>query len=568
MSTYTSEPGTRLAGRYRLVDQVSAGNGWTLWKAIDETLARPVSVLTFAPGFPRIPQVVTAARAASRLTDPRMAQVFDVEDGGGQAYVVLEWVGGESLADLLEPGPLDPSRACALICDAARAVAGAHAVGQAHLMLTPDNVRWTRGSGIKITGVGVDAALAGDGLTAAAVEDPSVADTVALASLLYAALTGYWPGPEPTRLPPAPVHDGVVVTAYQVSADVPSAIDNVITRALLQRPTRQGPPIQSPAEFADAVASVAPPVPLPEPAPAPQSYPGSQSYPGPQAYDGYRGYGPDPNNPDTWQGDRGAGGTAPYPPPSGGFPMAAYGGAPPVGGGQYPAPAAYQDRRRGGPSGAMLAVVVVLVLAIIGATVWAVGFRSKPGSSSGTGGGTSPTTSAPASTKATVLKPTEVSTFNVFGSPAGNTENESTANGAIDNSLSTAWTTDTYFNYPKFGNGKPGTGLLIDMGKQVRLSQVEVLFGIGPTSAEIYLGNSASFDNGLKNFHLVSPDVTAVGQHVFSVSSTQTGRYVLIWLTKLPKLSKKPAGVPQESAYYQGQIYNVVVRGSAVSGSS
>ena len=84
MSTFISEPGTRLAGRYRLVDQVTAGNGWTLWKAIDETLARPVAILTFASGFPRISDVVTAARAASRLTDPRMAQVFDVEDGGGQ----------------------------------------------------------------------------------------------------------------------------------------------------------------------------------------------------------------------------------------------------------------------------------------------------------------------------------------------------------------------------------------------------------------------------------------------------------------------------------------------------
>ena len=78
------------------------GNGWTLWKAIDETLARPVSILTFASGFPRIPQVVTAARAASRLTDPRMAQVFDVEDGGGQAYIVLEWVGGDSLTEILD----------------------------------------------------------------------------------------------------------------------------------------------------------------------------------------------------------------------------------------------------------------------------------------------------------------------------------------------------------------------------------------------------------------------------------------------------------------------------------
>jgi hypothetical protein len=66
MSTFISEPGTRLGGRYRLEDRVNASAGWSAWKAIDETLARPVAVLTFAPGFPRIREVVTAARAASR----------------------------------------------------------------------------------------------------------------------------------------------------------------------------------------------------------------------------------------------------------------------------------------------------------------------------------------------------------------------------------------------------------------------------------------------------------------------------------------------------------------------
>ena len=88
MSTYTSEPGTRLAGRYRLVDQVTSGTGWTYWKATDETLARSVTVLTFATGFPRVTETVTAARAASRLGDPRFSQVFDVEDGEGAVVEV------------------------------------------------------------------------------------------------------------------------------------------------------------------------------------------------------------------------------------------------------------------------------------------------------------------------------------------------------------------------------------------------------------------------------------------------------------------------------------------------
>ena len=279
---------------------------------------------------------MTAARAASRLSDPRMAQVFDVEDAGGQPYIVLEWVGGDSLTDLLDSGPLDPALACSLVSDVARAISGAHALGQAHLRLTPDTLRWTRGSGIKITGLGIDAALAGDGLAGPAAYDPAMADTIAIAGLLYAALTGYWPGEEPTRLPAAPFSDGMVCTPRQVSADVSSALDSVITRALLQRPTRQGPPIQSPGDFADALSMVAPPAPLPEPAPpAPPGYGGRG---------GYGGYGPDPNNPSTWAlPDRGPGGTAPYQPPSAAFarrsavPGAQYPGAQYTGA-QYAAP--------------------------------------------------------------------------------------------------------------------------------------------------------------------------------------------------------------------------------------
>ena len=549
MSTYTSEPGTRLAGRYRLVDQMVAGNGWILWKAIDETLARPVSILTFAPGFPRISQVVTAARAASRLTDPRMAQVFDVEDGGGQAYVVLEWVGGDSLTEIVEAsGPLDSARACSLICDAARAVAGAHALGQAHLRLTPDSLRWTRGSGIKITGLGIDAALAGDGLTADAALDPSIADTTALAGMLYAALTGYWPGEDPTRLPAAPLSDGVVCTPRQVSADVSSAMDSVITRALLQRPTRQGAPIQSPAEFADELAAVAPPAPLPEPAPpAPAGY---------QGRGGYGGYGPDPNNPDTWAAP-GPSGTAPYQSPSPQYPAGGYGGAQYTGA-QYSA-AGYQGGKRG-PSRVTVTLVVVLVLVVAAVLVWAVGFRKSPSSTAGAAGG-QPTTSVSASAGGTVLRPVSVTTFNILGS---DTEDASEAKNAIDGSTSTFWGTDTYQNHADFGNLKAGTGLLIDMGKTVQLSKVEVSVGsICCTTAEIYLGNSAALSKtALNNFTLVGQKATGTGVLSYPVSSKATGRYVLIWLT-----GNLPAD-PDQAGQYQGRIYNVAVRGSVVSGNS
>jgi len=161
MSTFISEPGTRLGGRYRLEDRVNASSGWAAWKAIDETLARAVTVLTFARGFPRITEVVTASRAASRLTDARLAQVFDVEEDWDHAYVVMEWVAGDSLEDLLADGPLDPGQGAEIIAQGAEALAVAHAAGVAHLCLNPNSLRWTSGGGVKIAGVGIDAALSG-----------------------------------------------------------------------------------------------------------------------------------------------------------------------------------------------------------------------------------------------------------------------------------------------------------------------------------------------------------------------------------------------------------------------
>ena len=288
MSTFISEPGTRLGGRYRLEDRVSDASGWAAWKAIDETLARPVAVLTFAPGFPRISEVLTAARAASRLTDARLAQVFDVEDDWDQAYVVMEWVAGDSLDDLLADGPLDPARGAEIVAEAAEAMAAAHASGVPHLCLTPQSLRWTPGGGVKVLGVGIDAALSDT-----TADDPALADTRGLAMLLYAALTRYWPGPGMGTLPPAPLADGRPCSPRQVCAGVPASIDEVASQALFQRDRRRGPPLTTPALFAEALEEVipAPLAPLPA-APAPPTRAGNFSRPG--EYGGSAPYGGEP----------------------------------------------------------------------------------------------------------------------------------------------------------------------------------------------------------------------------------------------------------------------------------
>jgi serine/threonine protein kinase len=536
MSTYTSEPGTRLAGRYRLVDQVSSGTGWTYWKATDETLARSVTVLTFATGFPRVTETVTAARAASRLGDPRFSQVFDVEDGEELAYVVLEWVAVESLLDMLSEGPLDPPRAAAMMVEAARAIAAAHEIGLAHLRLDPACLHWTVGGGVKIAGLGIDAALAGsdpETLTASedGADDPELTDTQDLARLLYAALTGYWPGSAgsaPGLLPPAPENGSGLCTPRQVSAGVPAGVDEVTCRALFQEPNRHGPALSTAATFAEALASAAPPMPLPFSTAAGPAWTAAPGY----------DYQPD-------------GSTNPYPPPD----------APPHPG-PHPGPHPAPRRRPGGgrkPPGersaaarAVIAAVIALVLAAVGVAAWSIsrGLHHSPTPAPSRTHSSSQSASAAA---AVPLTPTSATVYNPLGSSGD--DDPTDASKAIDGSASTFWHTSYYLGH-RFGNLKKGTGLILDMGRAVRLSRLRVQFGSSCcTHVLIEVGNSNTASTAaLSTFTPVQSSSAAHGSTTFNVTKQATGRYVLIWITDLPPLDGSPGR-------YETMIYDITARG-------
>jgi hypothetical protein len=139
-----------------------------------------------------------------------------------------------------------------MIADAADALAVAHQAGRPHLRLTPHSLRWDRRSGLKITGLGLDAALYGalygpdsygrdsygpdsygrDSYGPDFYGRDSLADTRALACMLYALLTGYWPGQNATALPAAPLYKGRICTPRQVRAGVPALLDAITYRAL------------------------------------------------------------------------------------------------------------------------------------------------------------------------------------------------------------------------------------------------------------------------------------------------------------------------------------------------
>ena len=252
-----------LGGRFRLDERISlddhvngpCGSSWearglSLWKATDQLLSRSVTIYLL-PGGPVPCAVADAVQAAAKVSDPRLATVYDTDFDQQCPYIVTEWTPGTHLEDLVLSGLPSPALAAAMIADAADAIAVAHRAARPHLRLTPRSLRWHPGCGLKITGLGLDAALCGIGA-----ENPVAADTTALARMLYALLTGYWPGDEPTALPPAPRHKGQVCTPRQVRAGVPALLDAIAYRGLRGQAADAPLRPQTPAGLAMALRMV------------------------------------------------------------------------------------------------------------------------------------------------------------------------------------------------------------------------------------------------------------------------------------------------------------------------
>jgi hypothetical protein len=536
MTTYASAPGTRLGGRYRLEDRIAAGSGWDAWKAIDETLARAVTVFTFASGFPRVGDVVTAARAASRLTDPRLAQVFDVEDAWDHAYIVMEWAAGDTLGDLLSQGPLEPFRAARMIAEAAAALSSAHGAGVAHMCLSPGSVRWSPTGEVKVVGLGIDAALSGT-----VADEPVLEDTEGLGKLLYAALTGCWPGPEYPPLPPAPVAGGEPCSPRQVVAGIPLALSDLTCRAM-GLSSGEEHPLTAPGELARALAATLPPAPLLAASPANRNQARRSDEGGWQSaadVDGGRGGGPGFADTD-WQVSDGA-----------------YEGRSPRGRRRADGASTGQRGRLlpflpvpgRFPAGLLIGASVFVLAAIAAFALWPRGGSAvnHPRASRST-----PVTSA------TVLRPAGATGFDPLTRPAADPGNENTlhAKNAIDNSPQTSWTSQWY-KTADFGLLKPGSGLLIDMGEKVKFASVTVTFNSQPgASVKLLVGNSPTRSRqNLYSMTTVASAESPTGPFTFRIKAQPTGRYLVVWFTKLPP-------EPGNNGKYEAEIFNVAVRGT------
>ena len=202
---------TTVGGRYALSYVLGRGGMATVYFATDTTLGRPVAVKCLAEhfldddGFRR--RLVREARIAARLSHPNIVQIYDAGEDDQRPYIVMEYVDGESFAELLRRrGRLPPSEVVDLALQICAGLAHAHVAGLVHRDIKPHNLLLTPSGKVKITDFGIARAEGATQLTqtgtvlgsagyfapeqAAGADVTAAADLYSLGAVLYELLSG------------------------------------------------------------------------------------------------------------------------------------------------------------------------------------------------------------------------------------------------------------------------------------------------------------------------------------------------------------------------------------------
>ena len=137
------EPGATLA-HYRIVSRLGAGGMGEVFLAEDIRLNRKVALKVLLPEVAqdteRLARFVQEARAASALSHPNVAHIYEIGDWGGSHFLAMEYVEGETLEARLTSDPVPFGEILAIALQAADALDAAHARGIVHRDIKPANL--------------------------------------------------------------------------------------------------------------------------------------------------------------------------------------------------------------------------------------------------------------------------------------------------------------------------------------------------------------------------------------------------------------------------------------------
>ncbi|MGI9859857.1 Stk1 family PASTA domain-containing Ser/Thr kinase [Moorella naiadis] len=255
--------GKILEGRYEIISELGGGGMARVYRGQDRLLNRSITIKILREQYASDKEFLTRfqreAQAVASLSHPNVVSIYDVGQDDGLHYLIMEYVEGRSLKDLIsERAPLPPLEAIDIaqqICDA---LEHAHENGVVHRDIKPHNILITRNGRVKVTDFGIAQAVSEVTMSQSGNMIGSVhylapeqarggvvgatADIYSLGIVLYEMLTGILPfqGETPVAVAikhlqesPRPLRD--------LNPNVPPALERIVMRSLEKDPYRRYP---------------------------------------------------------------------------------------------------------------------------------------------------------------------------------------------------------------------------------------------------------------------------------------------------------------------------------------
>src|SRR5215207_2565223 len=257
-----------LLDRYEVGRLLGAGGMAEVFEGRDRLLVRRVAINVPLAQYAHDPEFVhrfrREAQTAASLSHPGVVAVYDTGSENGTHFIVMEYVDGRTLKDVIrDEAPLYPDRAAEICADVCAALAAAHARGLVHRDVKPANVMLMPDGRVKLMDLGIARAAAGETVTQTAAMlgtaqylSPEQAqgqpvdfrsDLYSLGCCLYEMLTGTVPfrGATPVAIAYRHVREDPVAPRL-LNPDIPPSLEAVCLKAMAKRPEDR---YQTAAEF-------------------------------------------------------------------------------------------------------------------------------------------------------------------------------------------------------------------------------------------------------------------------------------------------------------------------------